>query len=408
MSIYINRHIEKAVQKRALEKGAIVVTGSRQVGKTTLIDRLVPGVPKVTLDDLSLRARAIEEPSAFLQLYSPPLFIDEAQYAPELFPYIKIALDTSRQKGEFYLTGSQSFELMESVSESLAGRAGILQLLGLSLREVNSETWDAPFLPTKEYLMKRKESHVAMSVREVWSAIHRGCLPELIVEQSFSWQNYYSDYVQTYLERDVRRFTQVADELSFMRFMTVCAAMTGQLLNLASLARDVGISEPTAKRWLSILKTSGLVYLLKPYSNNAIKRAVKTPKLYFLDTGLAAYLTRWLTSETLCEGAVSGRFFETFVFTEVLKSYTNAGIEEDFYFLRDGNGREIDLLIFQNNTFFPLEIKQHSAPTPRDIRHFDMLKPIPGIKLGEGGVICLSQNLLPLNDGHFVIPLWAV
>lgn len=408
MHTYIKRHIEKAVLERAHEKGAVVVTGPRQVGKTTLIENIMPEIPQVTLDDLSIRARATAEPSAFLQLYPPPLFIDEAQYAPQLFPYIKLSLDKSHEKGEFYLTGSQSFELMNSVSESLAGRAGVLQLLGLSLREMNQESWNVPFLPTTEYLAKRKSAHSAMTIPEVWKTIHRGSMPELFAEQSFSWQNFYSDYVRTYLERDVRQLTQVADEMLFMRFMTVCAAMTGKLLNLASLARDVGISEPTAKRWLSVLKTSGLIYLLMPYSSNAIKRAVKTPKLYFLDTGLAAYLTRWLTSETLSEGAASGHFFETFVFAEVLKSYTNAGLEEDFYFLRDGSGNEIDLLIFQNNTLFPLEIKQHSAPTPHDIRHFDMLKSISGIKLGEGGVICLSQNLLPLKDGHNIIPLWAI
>jgi len=188
----------------------------------------------------------------------------------------------------------------------------------------------------------------------------------------------------------------------------VCAAMTGQLLNLASIARDVGISEPTAKRWLSILRTSDLVYLLKPYANNAIKRAVKTPKLYFLDTGLAAYLTRWLTPETLSNGAMNGHFFENFVIVEILKSYTNAGKQEDFYFLRSGNGEEIDLLIFQDNTLFPIEIKQHSAPTPKDIRNFNILNEIKGINIGEGGIVCLAQDLLPLKDGHKIIPLWAV
>jgi len=317
-------------------------------------------------------------------------------------------LDISHRKGDFYLTGSQSFELMENVSESLAGRAGVLQLLGLSFREMNSDPWDEPFLPVTEYLLERKGSCSTIDIKGVWQTIHRGSLPELFVEKDFNWQNYYSDYVKTYLERDVRKLIQVADEMLFMRFMTVCAAMTGQLLNLASLARDVGISEPTAKRWLSVLRTSGIVYLLRPYFNNVIKRTVKTPKLYFLDTGLAAYLTRWLTYETLSKGAMSGHFFESFVIAEVLKSYSNAGLEEDFYFLRDGNGREIDLLIFQDNTLFPLEIKQHSAPSTKDIRHFSMLDSIPGITIGEGGIICLSQNLLPLKDGHKIIPLTLV
>jgi len=406
--MYVKRHIEGAVIQRAKEKGAIVVTGARQVGKTTLIERIKPDIATVTFDDMAVRSRAKEEPGAFLQLNPPPVFIDEVQYAPEIFPYIKIELDKSKHKGDYYLTGSQSFELMKNVTESLAGRAGILELLGLSLREMRDEDWNEPFIPTFDYLMRRKKTRKDLLIKEVWEIIHRGCMPELFAEPDFTWQNFYSDYIKTYIERDVRKLTQVADEDSFMKFMTVCAAMTGNLLNMASLARDVGISEPTAKRWLSILRTSGIVYLLKPYSNNAIIRAVKTPKLYFLDTGLAAYLTRWLTSETLAEGAVNGRFFETFVVAELLKSYRNAGREEDFYFLRDGNDREIDVLIHQDNTLYPIEIKKHTEPTTGDIRHFSMLDSVKTVKVGEGGVISLAQELLPLTDKHRIIPLWAI
>ena len=406
--MYIKRHLETAVLERANEKGAIVVTGARQVGKTTMIEKIKPKIAKVTFDDLAVRNRAIDEPSAFLQLNPPPIFIDEVQYAPEIFSYIKLYLDKSRHKGDYFLTGSQSFELMKNVTESLAGRAGVLELLGLSLREIRKEKWNEPFIPTLDYLLQRKEKKTNMQIKEVWKIIHRGSMPELYAQPDFNWQNFYSDYVKTYIERDVRKLTQVADEADFLKFMTVCASMTGNLLNLASVARDVGISEPTAKRWLSILRTSGIVYLLKPYSNNAIKRTVKTPKLYFLDTGLAAYLTRWLTAETLSEGAVSGQFFETFVISELLKSYLNAGKEEDFYFLRDSNGKEIDLLIFQDNTLFPLEIKQHANPTKKDIIHFSMLDSIKNVNIGEGGVLCLSQDLLPLSDKYRIIPLWAV
>ena len=406
--MYIKRHIETSVLERAKEKGAIVVTGARQVGKTTMIEKIKPDIAKVTFDDLSVRSRAVDEPAAFLQLNPPPIFIDEVQYAPEIFSYIKMSLDNSHRKGDYFLTGSQSFELMRNVTESLAGRAGILELLGLSLREMKNEEWNEPFLPTLDYLMKRKEKKTDLQIKEVWKIIHRGSMPELYAEPDFNWANFYSDYVKTYIERDVRKLTQVGDETDFLKFMTVCAAMTGNLLNLASIARDVGISEPTAKRWLSILKTSGIVYLLKPYSNNAIKRAVKTPKIYFLDTGLAAYLTRWLTPETLSEGAVKGHFFETFIIAELLKSYLNAGKVEDFYFLRDSNGKEIDLLIFQNNTLFPLEIKQHMNPGTKDIKHFSMLDSIKNVNIGEGGVLCLSKELLPLTDKHRIIPLWAV
>jgi len=406
--MYIRRHIEQAVLNRAKMKGAVVVTGARQVGKTTLIETLKPDIPKITFDDLPIRRRAIDEPSVFFDFYPPPIFIDEVQYAPVIFHYIKILLDRSRNKGDFFLTGSQSFELMENVTESLAGRAGILELHGLSLREINGEDWNKPFLPTMEYLKERMPGKTLMTTPKSWETIHRGCLPELVANPGYDWQAFYADYIKTYVERDVRKLTQVADEDSFYKFMTVCAAMTGQMLNLSSLAKDVGISEPTAKRWLSILKTSGLVYLLNPYSNNAINRAVKTPKLHFLDIGLAAYLTRWLTPETLQSGAMSGHFFESFVVGEILKSYANAGLEVDLYHLRDGHQKEIDLLIHENNTLYPIEIKASAEPDPKDIKNFAMLDEIKNVNVGEGGVICLAKDLLPLKGQHKIIPLWAV
>jgi len=403
--MYIKRHIENAVSKRAKMKGAIVVTGARQVGKTTLIKNLKKDITHLSLDDLRVQRAAIDEPAAFIELNPPPIFIDEVQYAPALFHYIKILLDRSHNKGDFYLTGSQSFELMENVTESLAGRAGILELLGLSLREIRSEIWNIPFLPTTEYLIKRKKIALPLLIKDAWKIIHRGSMPELTAEPTFDWQDFYADYIKTYIERDVRKLAQVGDEGDFLKFMTVVAAMTGQMLNLASLARDVGISEPTAKRWLSILRGSGLVYILKPYHNNAIKRAIKTPKIHFLDIGLAAYLTRWLTSETLSAGAMNGHFFESFIFAEILKSYANAGKEADFYFLRDSNQREIDLLIHENNTLYPLEIKIHTAPTTSDIKHFSMIENLKNIRIGEGGIICLANEILPLKDNHKVIPV---
>jgi len=406
--MYVKRHIESAVLKRAKMKGAVVVTGARQTGKTTLIEAIKPDIPMVTFDDLITRRRAIDEPSVFFDINPPPVFLDEVQYAPEIFHYVKILLDKSRNKGDFFLTGSQSFALMKNVSESLAGRAGILELLGLSLREINGEHWNKPFLPTMEYLKDRKTNKTIMSIPMIWKTIHRGCLPELVLESDFEWEAFYADYIKTYIERDVRNLTQVTDEGDFLKFMTVCAAMTGQLLNMASLARDVGVSEPTAKRWLSVLKTSGIVYLLKPYSNNAINRAVKTPKMHFLDIGLAAYLTRWMTAEALSIGAMNGNFFESFVVSEILKSYTNAGKEADLYFLRDGNQREIDLLIHKNNTLYPLEIKIHSEPCQKDINHFSMLDETKNVNIGEGGVICLAKELLPLKGKHMIIPVWAL
>jgi len=406
--VYIKRHIEETVLRRAKMKGAVVVTGARQVGKTTLIENLKPEIPKVTFDDLPTRQRAINSPSIFFNITPPPIFVDEVQYAPQIFHYIKILLDNSHNKGDFFLTGSQSFELMKNVTESLAGRAGILELLGLSLREINGLSWNKPFMPTFEYLKERNADKTVLRIPEIWKIIHRGCLPELALNADFDWADFYADYIKTYIERDVRGLTQVADEDSFYKFMTVCAAMSGQLLNLSSLANDVGISVPTAKRWLSVLKTSGIVFLLKPYSNNAIKRAVKTPKLHFLDIGLASYLTRWMSAENLSIGANNGSFFESFVVSEILKSYTNAGKEADLYFLRDGNRKEIDLLIHENNTLYPIEIKTKAEPDEKDIRSFDMLNNVRGVNVGNGGIICLANDLLQLNEKNFIIPLSVV
>jgi len=406
--MYQKRHIEEAVLRRATAKGAVVVTGARQVGKTTLIENIKPDIPKITLDDLPTRHRALESPSTFFNITPPPVFVDEVQYAPVIFHYIKILLDKSKSKGDFFLTGSQSFELMKNVSESLAGRAGILELLGLSLREIKGESWTIPFIPTLHYLKERNQSKSVQSIPETWRIIHRGTLPELVLNKDLDWADFYADYIKTYIERDVRNLTQVADEGSFYKFMTVCAAMSGQLLNLASLASDIGVSVPTAKRWLSILKTSGIIYLLKPYSGNTVSRAVKTPKIHFLDIGLASYLTRWMTAENLSIGASNGSFFESYVISEIHKSYTNAGKEVDMYFLRDGNKREIDLLIHENNTLYPLEIKTKSEPDKRDIKSFKILEDLKGVNIGTGGIVCLANDLLQLDDKNFIIPLWAV
>ena len=403
--MYISRHIEEAVFRRAKMKGAVVVTGARQVGKTTLIENIKPEIPKISFDDLPTRHQALNSPSTFFNLNPPPVFVDEVQYAPEIFHYIKILLDKSHNKGAFFLTGSQSFELMKNVTESLAGRAGILELLGLSLREIKGEKFSMPFMPTFEYLRERDKNKTVKRIPEIWKLIHRGCLPELALNPEFGWEEFYADYIKSYIEHDVRQLTQVADEDSFYKFMTVCAAMSGQLLNLSSLANDVGISIPTAKRWISVLKTSGIIYLLKPYSNNAIKRAVKTPKIHFLDIGLASYLTRWMTAETLSIGANNGHFFESFVVSEILKSYTNAGKEVDLYFVRDGNKKEIDLLIHENNTLYPIEIKIKAEPVRKDIAGFNMLGSLKNVNIGEGGIICLANDLLPLGDKNYIIPL---
>jgi predicted AAA+ superfamily ATPase len=404
--MYIYRHAEKAINKLKSMFGAVLVTGSRQVGKTTMLKSVADHAKYVSLDDPLLLASAIEQSGTFFKDNPPPVFIDEIQYAPNLFPQIKMIIDRNNKKGQFYMSGSQQFHIMKNVSESLAGRLGLLTLLGLSMREKQSVEYIEPFLPTDKYFETREKSCKELSYDYVWNNIHRGSMPELYSNPDFDWQMYYGAYVKTYIERDVRELTQVADEVKFMRFMAVAASCTGQLLNLASLAKDVGISQPTADRWMSILVSSNIVYLLRPYSNNIKSRTVKTPKLYFLDTGLAAYLTRWNTPDVLKNGAMAGAFFETFVISEILKSYYNRGfLEAPLYFYRDQNMNEIDLLIEDNGILYPLEMKKHADPQKKDVAAFSLLDNIPSIKRGPGGVICLYDNLITLKDNDRVIPV---
>ena len=406
--MFIHRHIKNAFLERSKWNGAVIVTGARQVGKTSLIENLMPDIPKVELDDKLTLEMAKNSTSEFMELNPPPVFIDEVQYAPEIFHYIKMNVDKSKKKCQYFLSGSQPFRLMQNVSESLAGRAGVLTLYGLSLREINQETWDRPFLPTKEYLLERKCEHTDVNLKALWDIIWRGSYPELYEKPEYPWDIFYSDYLKTYIERDVRDLARVGDELQFIQFVRVLAARIGCILNLNDVAKEVQISHPTAKHWLSILQTSGIVHLLPPYHNNAGKRVIKSPKLYFTDTGLACYLARWNSPDNLMTGAMNGAFFEAFIINEIIKSYINSGKEAEMYFFRDSNGVEIDLLIYENGTLYPLEIKCTSNPTPKMTKAFDIVSAIPDAIRGEGGVICLAKELLPLKNNDKIIPVWAV
>lgn len=404
--MYINRHAENTVQELARMFGAVLVAGTRQAGKTTMLEKLTGGMNYATLDDPILRASAEEESGTFFKDNPPPVFVDEIQKAPALFEQIKIFLDRERKKGQFFMCGSQQFKMMKGVSESLAGRIGLVTLLGFSLRESHGIAFDVPFLPTEEYFSQRKLHTTNISYDEVWNTIHRGSMPELHDNPDFNWQMFYGAYVRTYIDRDVRELSEIGDTVKFTKFMVATAASTGQLLNLSSLARDVGVSQPTAERWLSILVASNLVYLLQPYSNNITKRAIKTPKLYFLDTGLAAYLTKWNTPDVLKNGAMAGAFFESFVISEIVKSYYNKGILElPLYFYRDKDMNEIDLLIEENGILYPIEMKKHADPQKKDMEAFDLLDKIPGVKRGPGGVVCLYDKLITLRGTDRVIPV---
>jgi predicted AAA+ superfamily ATPase len=384
----------------------ILLTGPRQVGKTTLLNSIAEsGRSYISLDDLDARALAESDPALFLQRYRPPLIIDEVQYAPNLFSQIKIIVDQSQKNGLFWLTGSQKFHLMQSVTESLAGRVAILELNGFSQAEINDQANQTlPFLPTEDWLCQARQRARNIDLDLLYKNIWRGSYPRVIAEPDISTDLFYSSYIQTYLQRDIREIIKISSERSFYNFIRVIAARTSQLLNYADIARDVGIDQKTAKAWLSALEASGLVYLLQPYHNNLTSRLIKTPKLYFLDTGLCAYLTKWSTPQALEAGAFSGAILETWVVSELLKSYWYNGRTPYFYFYRDKDQKEIDLIIEQDNTLYPIEIKKSATPSLSATNNFVLLEKL-NQPIAQGAVLCLRQKDIPLSAKINAIPI---
>ena len=407
--MYRRRTLESFLTKASRQFPVLLVTGARQVEKTTFLRHLSrKGRTYVSLDDPMVLSLARKDPALFFQRFPTPLLIDEIQYAPELLPYIKLEVDRNRKPGSFWLTGSQPFHLMKGVSESLAGRVGVVQLLGLSRKEWAGRGRESrPFLPTLPELRTRTRTEEKLPMKELYRLIWRGAFPAIALNERLDRDLFYSSYVQTYLQRDIRDLSRVGDEMSFLRFLRAAAARTGQLLNLSELARDADIAVGTAKSWLSILQASGVAYLLEPYHTNVTKRLVKTPKLYFLDTGLCAYLTEWSSPETLAAGAMAGAILETWVMVELLKGYWHNGRQAPFYYYRDKDRTEIDLLIFQNGTAYPLEIKKSASPGRDDARHFRILEKRK-IPVGPGGVICLAKQSLPLTPTVQSIPVAAL
>lgn len=402
------RTMSSLVRRASTQFPVLLVTGPRQVGKTTLLKMSATARRKyVTLDDFNARRLAQEDPHLFVKTYKPPVTIDEIQYAPSLLSAIKIQVDMTQQKpGMYWLTGSQKFNLMHGVHESLAGRVAVLDLLGLSQREINGHKSSLPFLPTAQWLVKAGKTVPPSrnNLKNIYKKIWQGSFPKVVTMSSNHRNLYYRSYIKTYIQRDVRDMTGVSDELSFYHFITAVAARTGQLLNYSDLARDVAIDNKTAKSWLSVLQASGLVYLLYPWHSNINKRIIKTPKLYFLDTGLASYLCKWTDSQSLSVGAMSGSLLETWVMAELLKSYLHAGLEPYFYYYRDTDQREVDLLIETASQFYPVEIKKSATPSPGIIKHFPLLKK-RGKTTGKGAVLCLTNTAFPLSKTVTAIPI---
>jgi len=405
--MYIRRHLENVLIAPEYLRGVMAVTGARQTGKSTLMQNAFKDneLNTVVLDELEVRTLAKTNPKLFLARNRTPLFIDEAQYAPELFPYMKAHVDSVKEKGVFFLSGSQRFNMIKDLSESLAGRVGIFELLGLSLREIRGDSFAVPFVPTFDYLQKRGNPNFEYT--KLWQIIFKGSFPELHSNPKLNWDAFYNDYINTYIERDVKKIENVGDEIKFYQFLQVIAANSGSVLSIDGIAKDIGINRPTCERWLSVLRSSNLIYLLPPYHSNVTKRAIKTPKVYFLDTGLMAYLTKWHTAEQIEIGAMSGAFFETFVFCEILKSFYNSGVDPKnyLYFYRDKDGNEIDFIINSGGLLHPIEVKKSSNISARDIKAFRFLDGSDVYARGEGAVICLNDKVLPITETDNVIPV---
>lgn len=407
---YIKRHMENRILELSKSYSAILLTGPRQAGKTTMLRELAKeeniGRRYVTLDDLTERDMAKNDPALFFQLYRPPVLIDEVQYAPELFTYIKIHIDEHHNPGDFWMTGSQIFRLMRGVQESLAGRVALLHMSPMSQREIIGAPCE-PFTTDMGRLLNEQDLISPVTTPELFARLWRGSMPGLVSGQTLDRNVFYSSYLSTYVERDVRELSGNVDALKFNRFVTAVAARCSQLLNYNALAEDADIDIQTSKAWINILETLGIIFLLHPYSNNVLKRTIKTPKVYFYDTGLVCYLTRWSSPEVAESGAMSGALLENYTVSEIMKSYQNAGLEPYLYFYRDRDAKEIDVILEGDGKLCPLEIKKTAMPDKRLTRVFSVIEKGP-LRLGTGAVLCMSDKFSAFDSNNLIVPIWMI
>ena len=404
---YIKRNMESVFLKLNQQYPAILITGPRQVGKTTMLQKMaeLEGCNRsyVTLDDLNERTLAKTDPAMFFQLHKPPVLVDEIQYAPELFSYIKISIDRDHNPGDFWMTGSQLFKLMEGVQESLAGRVALLNLSSLSQQEICGCDMGA-FSVDFSDLVKRQEGMKVVTTPKIFERIFAGGMPALVSHKYTDRSFFYSSYISTYLQRDVKDLSGTIDSLKFLNFITAVAARTSQMTNFKGMADDCDIDQVTVKNWLRILETLGIIFYLHPYSNNVLKRTVKTPKLYFYDTGLVCYLTRWSSYETVMNGAMNGALLENYAVSEILKSYQNSGKETFLYYYRDKDTKEIDLILESDGKLSPIEIKKTATPEKKLLNVFSVIQKSP-LQRGTGAILCMAEKLGAFDQENLIIPI---
>ena len=407
---YIHRAIEPTFRHLSKEYCVLLMTGPRQVGKTTMLKKLMDEENAerkyVTLDDLNEREMAKNDPKLFFQIHKPPIFIDEVQYAPELFTYIKIQVDQGCNPGDFWLTGSQVFKLMKGVQESLAGRVCLLSMSSLSQAEICG-TATEPFALDINRLTARSKEVTAIDAPELYKRIFNGGMPAFISGQYTDRRTVYSSYISAYIDRDVRELSGTIDSLKFMNFITAVAALCGQMVNYKTIADAAEIDQLKVKEWLGILETLGIIFYLHPYSNNILKRTISKPKLYFYDTGLVAYLAKWSDSETLMNGAMSGAILESFTVSEIIKSYQNCGLQPFIFYYRDKDVKEIDVIMEGDGKLYPMEIKKTATPTAQLIRVFGVIEKSPLVR-GIGAVLCTSDRLSAFNSNNLIVPIWLI
>lgn len=402
---YIKRTLEQKFLRMNSFFKAVLVTGARQVGKTTMLKHLAEGQGRtyVTMDHTAARILAKTDPALFFQTYKPPIIIDEIQKAPELFEQIKLICDNSKERGLFWLTGSQQFHMIRNIQETLAERVGILELYGLSQKEAdgisfpNELDFSLPCLLERQALTKKND------IVDVFGHIWRGGMPDAIYADTEQRQEYYNSYIETYLMRGIAEAGNITDTIRFYKFLVACAAFIGQQANYKALSDAADISQPTAKEWALLLQDLGILYFLQPYANNALKRLTRTPKLYFCDTGLCAHLSMWLTRDTLMNGAASGHYFENYVIIELLKNYAYSPSKARLTYYRDVNAKEIDVFVEENGKIHPLEIKKSANPDRRAVKKYALLDKAD-LARGNGGIICMCEEAVPIDSENCFIP----